>query len=98
MDYHVGQSNSFDALFILNGGVLSNAFNAIIGGSVGANSNLALVSGGGSVWDNLLIGRSASTEPGVDRGDDAARGGEFAVVEFDRAVGGVPDSSAECIE
>jgi len=60
-DYYVGSNYVFDALLILNSGVLSNGL-GVIGGSSGANSNLALVSGSGSVWNNngLAIGRSSA--------------------------------------
>src|SRR6266568_5156151 len=50
-NYYVGSNYVFDALLIRNAGVLSNAVGSI-GYAVGANSNTAVVSGGGSVWNN----------------------------------------------
>ena len=49
--YHVGSNYVSDALFILDAGFLSST-GATLGFRTNANSNLAVVSGSGSVWTN----------------------------------------------
>src|SRR5262245_54199154 len=49
--YYVGSNYVFDALFILNGGVLSDSGAGYIGYSATAKSNAVVVSGSGSVWN-----------------------------------------------
>jgi T5SS/PEP-CTERM-associated repeat protein len=59
----VGSNSSFNQLLITNGGSLTNAISGAIGLNSGANSNLALLSGAGSVWSTgggLYIGFSGS--------------------------------------
>jgi hypothetical protein len=46
----VGETNSYDAVFILNAGSLTNNGLSYIGHQHGANSNLVSVSGSGSSW------------------------------------------------
>ena len=61
-DYYVGSTYVFDALFIQNAGVLSNGA-GLIGDAVGANNNIVIVSGSGSVWNNsssLYVGSQGS--------------------------------------
>jgi T5SS/PEP-CTERM-associated repeat protein len=61
-DYYVGSNYVSDALFILNGGSLSNNW-GYIGFRAGDASNLAVVSGSGSAWTNmghLYVGYSGS--------------------------------------
>ncbi len=60
--YIVGDTESYDALIIENGGVLSNSF-GVIGNQAGANGNAVIVSGTGSVWsnlDDLTVGNSGA--------------------------------------
>ena len=60
--YYVGSNYLGDALFILNGGSLSN-HSSYIGRQPGSVSNLALVSGNGSTWTNtshLVVGWEGS--------------------------------------
>lgn len=61
-NYYVGSNHISDALFILNGGSLSNQW-GYIGYRPGGVSNLAVVSGSGSTWTNighLYVGYSGS--------------------------------------
>ena len=61
-NYYVGSNYISDALFILNGGSLSNQW-GYLGYQPGGVSNLAVVSGSGSAWTNvgnLYIGYSGS--------------------------------------
>src|SRR5689334_5969526 len=54
----VGETNSYDALLILNAGSLTIPGICYIGHQPGANSNLVAVSGSGSAWTNgtLYVG------------------------------------------
>jgi fibronectin-binding autotransporter adhesin len=49
-DLQIGNSSSFNQLFITNGASLTNTGNAILGMNGGANSNLTILSGAGSRW------------------------------------------------
>jgi T5SS/PEP-CTERM-associated repeat protein len=59
-DYYVGQSGTFNALIVTNGGQL-NDHNGYISYLAGAANNTALVTGSGSIWSNttsLVVGNS----------------------------------------
>src|SRR5437899_8541735 len=61
-DYIVGNTNFCDALFIRNGGALSNGAGCV-GYEISGSNNLAVVTGPGSVWSNtfdLSVGRSGA--------------------------------------
>ena len=62
-DYYVGSNFVFDALFIQNGGVLTNSGNGYIGQQSGGKSNAVVVAGSGSAWKGgssteLYVGNS----------------------------------------
>src|SRR5262249_51357645 len=77
---YVGSNSSFNRLLITNGAVLTNVSGAI-GVQMGANSNLALISGAGSAWsmaDNLILGTFGSANQlVVSNGAIVLSGGEI---------------------
>jgi len=79
----VGTNSSFNRLLITNGAVLTNTGGGAIGFFTGANSNIALLSGSGSVWSmagslNLGVNGSAN-QLVVTNGAFVSDGGESVI-------------------
>jgi T5SS/PEP-CTERM-associated repeat protein len=86
--YYVGSNYVYDALLILNGGVLNAG--GFIGYTAAAKSNAVVVSGNGSVWTNggaLAVGYSgAGNTLEISNGGKVASGGAMSAIGYNNTA------------